>query len=110
VPPSFTTGGIMGGTSYTGDENVALLNSREMILNAGQQRNLFDSINSGKMGGSSVKIYNNAANDVHARATVTEDGIRVVINRTVAKSMADGKYNDSFRTMQNTVNGVRLTN
>jgi hypothetical protein len=81
-----------------------------MILNSGQQRNLFDRINSGNLGGSQVKIYNNAANDVHARAQVTEDGIRVVINRTVAKSMADGKYNDSFRTMQNTVNGVRLTN
>lgn len=110
IPPSFATGGIFGGTSYTGDQNVALLNSREMILNAGQQRNLFDSINSGRLGGANVKIYNNAANDVHARATVTEDGIKVVINKTVAQAMKDGKYNDSYRTMQNGLNGIRLTN
>jgi hypothetical protein len=109
VPPSYATGGIVPGTSYTGDKVPALVNSGEMILNASQQRNLFDKINSGG-GGANVNVYNNAANDVNAKATVTEDGIKVVINRTVAKSMADGKYNTSYRTMQNNFNGVRLNN
>ena len=43
----FATGGIVGGNSYHGDKIPALLNSREMVLNMGQQKNLFDMINSG---------------------------------------------------------------
>lgn len=41
----FATGGIVGGTSYTGDKVIAGLNSREMVLNTDQQTRLFDAIN-----------------------------------------------------------------
>ena len=41
----FATGGIVGGTSYTGDQVNARLNSREMVLNTQQQTRLFDAIN-----------------------------------------------------------------
>ena len=41
----FATGGIVGGTSYTGDQVSARLNSREMVLNTQQQTRLFDAIN-----------------------------------------------------------------
>lgn len=109
IPPSFATGGILGGTSYTGDENLALLNSREMILNNGQQRNLFDRINSGNLGSTNVQVYNSAANDVSVKPQVTEDGVKVLIRRTVSKDMADGRYNDSYGAMQNTLRGTRLT-
>lgn len=37
---SFAQGGIVGGTSYTGDRLSANVNSGEMILNQAQQRNL----------------------------------------------------------------------
>ena len=109
IPPSFATGGILGGTSYTGDKNLALLNSREMILNNGQQRNLFDRINSGNLGNTNVQVYNSAANDVSVKPQVTEDGVKVFIRRTVSKDMADGRYNDSYGAMQNTLRGTRLT-
>jgi hypothetical protein len=109
IPPSFTTGGIMGGTSYTGDENLARINSREMILNAGQQKNLFDRINSGDLGGTNVQIYNQAANDVRATAQVNERGVQVFIRKTVAADMAQGRYNDSYQSMQNQLSGVRYT-
>ncbi len=49
---SFATGGIVGGTSYKGDQVRANVNSGEMILNNGQQRRLFDIAN-GSSGGSS---------------------------------------------------------
>ena len=52
----FETGGIVGGTSYYGDNVLARVNSGEMILNQGQQRNLFDAINSGNFGGGSNTV------------------------------------------------------
>lgn len=48
----FATGGIVGGTSYTGDNVPVLVNSGEMILNQGQQARLFELANG--YGGSSI--------------------------------------------------------
>lgn len=44
--PKFATGGIVPGVSFTGDKVPALVNSGEMILNGGQQSNLFRMLNS----------------------------------------------------------------
>lgn len=41
----FATGGIVGGTSYTGDNVPVFVNSGEMILNKAQQAQLFDLAN-----------------------------------------------------------------
>ena len=43
----FDTGGIVGGTSYTGDQVPVRVNSGEMILNREQQTQLFDIANGG---------------------------------------------------------------
>ena len=43
----FAGGGIVGGTSYKGDRLPAMLNSKEMILNGFQQKQLFDMITAG---------------------------------------------------------------
>lgn len=45
--PKFADGGIVGGTSFTGDRVPAYLNSGEMILNTSQQGKLFGMINKG---------------------------------------------------------------
>ena len=45
--PKFATGGIVGGSSFTGDNMLARVNSGEMILNNRQQRNLFSLLNGG---------------------------------------------------------------
>lgn len=42
---AFEQGGIVGGTSYTGDKMLAKVNSGEMILNKQQQSNLWTIIN-----------------------------------------------------------------
>lgn len=42
---SFATGGIVGGSSKSGDKILARVNSGEMILNPTQQRNLFRMLN-----------------------------------------------------------------
>ena len=54
--PEFANGGIVGGSSFTGDNITARLNSGEMVLNKGQQANLFNMANggSGTAGGGEV--------------------------------------------------------
>ena len=45
----FSNGGIVGGSSYYGDNIYARLNSDEMVLNKRQQRNLFNLLDTGLM-------------------------------------------------------------
>lgn len=51
-PPSFQKGGIVPGTSFTGDHVAARVNSGEMILNKAQQSRLFDMANGRSVNGS----------------------------------------------------------
>ena len=46
----FEDGGIVGGSSYSGDRMLARVNSGEMILNKQQQSNLYNAISSGNLG------------------------------------------------------------
>ncbi len=46
---SYAEGGIVGGSSYSGDRLLARVNSSEMILNSRQQRNLFNLLDTGLM-------------------------------------------------------------
>ena len=53
---AFANGGIVGGTSYTGDKLLARVNSGEMVLNGRQQARLFSMINSGAGTGGQVEF------------------------------------------------------
>lgn len=56
---SFAEGGIVGGSSYSGDKLLARVNSQEMILNSRQQRNLFNLLDTDTMpqrGGTNVQV------------------------------------------------------
>lgn len=44
--PQFSTGGVVGGKSYTGDKVLTRQNSREMDLTLDQQKRLFDALSS----------------------------------------------------------------
>lgn len=55
----FASGGIVPGNSYSGDKVIANVNSGEMILNKGQQENLFKMINQGQGGGVTVNVTGN---------------------------------------------------
>jgi len=50
-PPKFAEGGIVPGSSYSGDNVSAQVNSGEMVLNKAQQKNLFDMAQGGGGGG-----------------------------------------------------------
>lgn len=109
VAPSFATGGIVGGTSYTGDRVQANVNSGEMILTYAQQKRLFDIANGGRTGGN-VQVFNSASNDVNVRPEITPEGVRILIRKVVNEDMASGRYNKSYKKMRGGLNGVRLTN
>lgn len=47
----YAKGGIVGGTSYTGDKVLSRLNSGEMVLTKAQQSTLFNAIKGGNLGG-----------------------------------------------------------
>ena len=51
---SFATGGVVGGTSFSGDKVQARVNSGEMILNSSQQARLFEMANGGASRGGEV--------------------------------------------------------
>ena len=56
---AFAEGGIVGGSSYSGDRINARLNSGEMILNKRQQKNLFNMLDTDVMpqkGGTNITV------------------------------------------------------
>ena len=54
--PTFTYGGIMPGNLFSGDKMLARVNSGEMILNSGQQSNLFNLLNAGGLSHGNVHV------------------------------------------------------
>lgn len=71
----FANGGIFnaGGTSIQGDNNIARLNDREMVLNMQQQRNVFDAINSGGIGGGLMNTVLVDIRDILSQQRLTVD-------------------------------------
>jgi len=120
VPPSgFAAGGVVGGFggATMGGDNVRAsvgLREGEMVLNAQQQKNMFDAINSNNLGRGGftgdIKIYNYAADSTNTDTEVTQDDIRIMITKQVKKDMAAGVYNSEMKQAETTANGVRYTN
>lgn len=77
---SFETGGIVRGTSFTGDKVQARVNSGEMILNRSQQSQLFNMAN-GQGGGSQPQ-------EIVVHTTVELDGEKV--GNSVSRQVANG--------------------
>ena len=107
--PSFSTGGIVPGSSYSGDRVQTNVNSGEMILTAAQQRNLWSLANGGKSGSvvsMPVTINNTASDTVSASAELSPEGMTILIEKVVNAQMAAGKYNNSMAIAQSRQRGV----
>ena len=106
TPPSFATGGIVPGNSYSGDRVQANVNSGEMILNAAQQRSLWEAANGrGAGGGANIVINNSASNVVRAQPQITKDKIEILIDARVNESLKSGRYNASLNQAQQGMGG-----
>lgn len=103
TPPSFSTGGIIGGTSTHGDNIAANLNSREMVMNMNQQKGLWDFINGGSKGGgngTNIVINNSASNLVTAQPQISKDKIELLIDARVNDSLKNGRYTNALNMAQ----------
>lgn len=103
TPPSFSTGGIIGGTSTHGDNIAANLNSREMVMNMNQQKALWDFINGGSKGaggGTNIVIHNSASNLVTAQPQISKDKIELLIDARVNDSLKNGRYTNALNMAQ----------
>jgi TP901 family phage tail tape measure protein len=89
-PPAYQMGGIVGGSSYGGDQELARVNSGEMILNQTQQKNLFAMANN-PIGGNnkrgSVTIINQTGSDISGDVEENQDGdLQIVIEKAVKQT------------------------
>lgn len=111
TPPAFASGGIVGAT--TGPDNtIATVRTGEMILNAAQQKHLWELAN-GKNGNGAVvnmpiTIENKASNEVSAKSQLSADGLRIVIDKMVDNSIRKGRYTQSLQIAENNRTGGKF--
>jgi hypothetical protein len=88
-PPKFADGGIVPGSSTSGDRVLARVNSGEMILNQSQQARLFDQISTGGSDSSLASaIY--ALGDRIANIEIVLRADDIEIARSVNRAINDG--------------------
>ena len=89
-PPSagnFANGGVIGGGSFAGDNITANVNSGEMILNRGQQKNLFDIANGGGGRGANVTVINNAPGAIAREETLSSGEVRIIVEQELSSQV-----------------------
>ena len=90
----FATGGIVDGTSYTGDKIPVSVNSGEMILTRAQQGELFNKLNGGGSTTQPLTIQLNVgsgADSVNLRKILSENSSEFAAQ--VAKVLRNNKFN-----------------
>lgn len=89
-PPSYQQGGIVDGTLYGGDQELARVNSGEMILNKTQQGRLFAMANnplSGSNKSGNVTIVNNAPVQLEGDVQTDRNGdMKIIIAEAVQQT------------------------
>lgn len=89
-PPAYQQGGIVGGSSYGGDQINARLNSGEMVLNKQQQSNLFAQANNPLAGNNkkgNVTIINQTGSEIKGEVEQDSNGdMQIYISQAVKQT------------------------
>ena len=110
TPPNFAGGGVIGGmngASMGADNTYIHARTGEMVVNAAQQKALWEAMNGGAngAGGANIVINNSAANIATAQPKITRDKIEIMIDARVNDSMRRGRYNQSMSEAQEGMTG-----
>jgi len=112
-PPAFAQGGVVGGLNGAtagGDNTYVHARTGEMILNAQQQRALWEAANRGGRGGATVNmpvtIENTASDKVSASAQMSPKGLQIIIRDIVRAQMENGDYSQSMAVGNNKNSGI----
>lgn len=112
-PPAFAQGGVVGGLNGAtagGDNTYVHARTGEMILNAQQQRALWEAANGGGRGGATVNmpvtIENTASDKVSASAQMSPKGLQIIIRDIVRAQMENGDYSQSMAVGNDKNSGI----
>ena len=110
TPPNFAGGGVIGGmngASMGADNTYIHARTGEMVVNAAQQKALWEAMNGGAngAGGANIVINNSAANIATAQPKLTRDKIEIMIDARVNDSMRRGRYDQSMSEAQEGMTG-----
>lgn len=115
TPPSFYTGGIIGGANGAtmgGDNTYIHARTGEMVLNAAQQRNLWDKLNGqGARGqdGLNLTVNNTQSGRVDTQIRQDNSGLVIdIIDKHINKGLSDGTFDPGFAAMNTRQEGVRI--
>lgn len=115
VPPQFYAGGIIGGANgatYGSDNTYIHARTGEMVLNAHQQRSLWDMINgqdSRQQAGLNLTVNNTQANRVDADVREQDGEVFIdILDKHINKGFTDGTYDAGLAAMNTRQEGVRI--
>lgn len=115
VPPQFAAGGIIGGAngaSMGSDNTYIHARSGEMVLNAHQQRNLWDMINGQdgrQQAGLNLTVNNTQSGRVDTDIRQQDGEIFIdILDKHINKGFTDGTYDAGLAAMNTRQEGVRI--
>jgi len=114
VPPSFYTGGVIGGirgASMGGDNTYIHARAGEMVLNAAQQRSLWDMINgqSSQNIAGDIIVNNTQSGRVDTNIRQEREGVIIdILDKHINKGFITGTYDAGLAAMNSRQEGVRI--
>lgn len=107
--PSFEHGGIVPGSSWTGDKVQANVNSGEMILTRSQQADLWKRLQGGQSGWGEVAVNNYIGERASIKTRREQNALTIeVLDAHINSTMAGGGYDAGFAGHENSRQGVRI--
>lgn len=110
--PHFAAGGYVGGMTGAclgADNTLIAARGGELIMNAAQQRSLWEMLNNGNMaanGGVNLIVNNSASNIVSTNAHIDRNRIELMIDARVNEGLKKGRFNDGLNAANNSMSGT----